>query len=70
MIDRPVYSDRLRVTGATEPSVKDAVVWRAGPEVNFFDHQPLWQVDLKIHLPQKLFTSQFFFFFLPHKGEK
>ncbi len=24
----------------------------AGPEVNFFDHQPLWQVDLKIHLPQ------------------
>ncbi len=23
-----------------------------GPEVNFFDHQPLWQVDLKIHLPQ------------------
>ncbi len=28
MIDRPVYSDRLRVTGATERFVKDAVVWR------------------------------------------
>ncbi len=26
MIDRPVYSDRVRVTGATERSVKDAVV--------------------------------------------
>ncbi len=29
-----------------------AGVLRSGPEVNFFDHQPLWQVDLKIHLPQ------------------
>ncbi len=28
MIDRPVYSDRLHVTDATEPSVNDAVVWR------------------------------------------
>ncbi len=27
MIDRPVYSDRVRVTDATERSVKDAVVW-------------------------------------------
>ncbi len=25
-IDRPVYSDRVRVTGARERSVKDAVV--------------------------------------------
>ncbi len=28
------------------------VVLQSGPEVNFFDHQPLRQVDLKIHLPQ------------------
>ncbi len=28
MIDRPVYSDRVRVTDATERSVKDAVVCR------------------------------------------
>ncbi len=28
MIDRQVYSDRLRVTDATELSVKDAVVGR------------------------------------------
>ncbi len=27
IIDKPVYSDRLRVTDATEPSVKDTVVW-------------------------------------------
>ncbi len=27
MIDRPVYSDRLSVTDATEPFVKDTVVW-------------------------------------------
>jgi len=33
----------------------------AGPEINFFGHRPLWQVDLKIHLPQRLFTSHFFF---------
>ncbi len=26
MIDRPVYSDRLRVTDVTERSIKDAVV--------------------------------------------
>ncbi len=26
IIDKPVYSDRLRVTDATEPSVKDTVV--------------------------------------------
>ena len=26
-----------------------------GPEVNFFGHQPLWQVDFEIHLPQRFF---------------
>jgi len=30
-----------------------------GPEVNFFLFQPLWQVDLKIHLPQTFYLPFF-----------
>ena len=38
---------------------------RTGPEVNFFDHQPLWRVDLKN--PPATVTFYQPVFFWPHK---
>ena len=32
-----------------------------GMEINFFAHQPLWQVDLKIYQPLIFFTSHFLY---------